>query len=622
MKLNLSLNYKKMVNSLKKSKLSKRVSSSLKKKKMIGGADLAAAGVMQDYNTEEMLISITPDISVDIAESGNNLKLSSAVPNTTYVCTNSVLQKYDTFDQLDISEYEKLFTELLKSIKGNPNNLVYNHFGMDTTGLNNNAEGVIMLPDNQEEMSNVLNELQTRFNKQYSQEIIILTDPLLNDIDDCIAIVYLFHVCLESLKLIKKVDSTFNLRIVINTCDVETIGEKRGGLCHIVAEKLVSYCTLKLDSQTIPRSDFQVIKEINSYDTISELSEYPNVTLFLIRGLRSQTNNLLQRLITKEKIIKIIANGADTFSQEDNSTPSNVRCGTKIHDGSDRAAIFNDYLNFIKQTKSVSFRCFPLKRVDRPFTFKIGDKGLKNEDGTFNNNPCLTVKSGEGERLLDLLDGIRTTLNTFSKTNAVLELTYDEMTNFVKIKEDEVIKPLGFGDIIFPNVNDKIIDPEYCQAYSDYGSFLIDLLAIMSSGRVIPETSKNQQRFLVQFTETITESYETITDAQNAQDNQIRFNFDKVVDHEKVLKALFDHSEALIDTYFGTGIDSPDPKIKNYKRKEAERLIYKYLSKTPGTVKNFDNGIYGKLSYRNEPPSVDDIPREWVDNIHPRNALL
>jgi hypothetical protein len=163
-------------------------------------------------------------------------------------------------------------------------------------------------------------------------------------------------------------------------------------------------------------------------------------TLFILRGV----GEFIVTLVTNQSKSKnIIAQGDDIINVlnakgKNIEVPSNVRFGFKEGAGYDMA--LTNYMQFITNcvNKNHKFYSFPLSREQRPFT-------IAKLDGV------ITHKAGE----LNIVDSLTGIMETLVKNN-LIELV----------------------ELLLPSTSSPIA--KYAVVYPKYGSFMVDLLCVMT----------------------------------------------------------------------------------------------------------------------------------------------
>ena len=498
------------------------------------------------------------------------------------------------------------------------------------------------------------------FTNVYGTEIYFLIDPLLNDIDDIIAFLYFFYLTISYIKAFKPTD-TITLNIILENIDLDKTTTFNKVLdvttilintCNKILETLnittilINLVTLK-ETQTYPpiekptfektiehmliavsgeiKSDIITLErdkesppaqESNTLSLSNTTSYQPiHKTFFILRGILNDTEDLIKFINdlapSDTNRINIIANGTDIFSHEDGSCPSNVRCGTKIKGyGLPRDIVFNKYTEFIKgiqQNNNIIFNCFPLKRVDRPFTVQF----VNDYKGETSIHEPQTIVSTNGEsdstELAKVLTLIRSTLKNIKMVPS----------NTYKSAAEVINDQFTFADICFPYINNKIGGGDTtnkiiqsCEAYKQYGSFLIDMITVMSN----PTKKTLHTRTLIMFKETLVlESFDTMEKIDKYFDDEVTIKLGP--NDESLLSRLYEHSNnALKECYNWNSATNKQFKSVHEFNLNLEqnklKLYSDFLSKTPGTLESLNRMIGGSKA-----PTT-------IELINPKNALL
>ena len=443
---------------------------------------------------------------------------------------------------------------------------------------------------------------QSEFYKTYGSEIYFLIDPLFNDIDDIIA--FLYFVCLsiecnvqvtlyldcDDIRQVNpgkhnEVSKTLDALIALTNIIIKKAGNTSIELIKFEHSKLpatkitpfektvpnpgIEYMlasfksdidlsdttgiTISIDKQSVPGKPEPGTVSLGGADP----SNKDLVTVFVLRGVGDHSIQLIDH-IKPNHTVNVIANGADIFSNEDGSCPSNVRFGTKIQesDNSIRDLVFQSYINFVE--KCNNFYCFPLKRQERPFTVEFEEAG----------ETIISKTSVSASDSPDQGVGYEKILN-----DAFIDIR-NELT---QIKTDLY----NLGDLCFPDKDNGIVQGG-CEAYKSYGSFLIDMITVMHAPL---GNEPLEQRTLCLFTESIDLSlFKTKQAIETYSDEQLAFQLDN-----GLLDRLYTHSKEALFCCYNQSADelgiSParasellaDSKIKKYT---------KYLSKTPSTLES------------------------------------
>ena len=293
-----------------------------------------------------------------------------------------------------------------------------------------------------------------------------------------------------------------------------------------------------------------------------------SITIFILRGILYDTLDLIKMIEGFKTVgkINIIANGADIFSHEDGSCPSNVRCGTKIKLSAhiSRKDVFDNYTIFIKKMKdipNVHFNCFPLKRVDRPFTVQF----IENTE-----YPIIASTNGDIESK-DIVSALQEIKNSLSETTTYV---FDGKT-------------YTLAELCFPNITDSIV--KSCEAYKQYGSFLIDMITVMSN----PSNITTHTRTLIHFEETINmDKFKTLKDIDDYNETELTI---KLAKDTTLIKRLCDHSIEALKTCYNwdprsnQNIIKEEDEFEDELKKNKLKLYSKFLSKTPGTLESSQN---------------------------------
>jgi hypothetical protein len=499
-----------------------------------------------------------------------------------------------------------------------PKNETLNHYGKLLGLLNKTIDlvnkPVNNKPVNNKPVNNAYLELlkahfqtetiqNTTFTNVYGNTIYFLIDPLLNDIDDIIAFLYFFYLTISHIKsfpesetiniiiMLEKIDSNFSkiddvTQAIISSCKNTLVKLE-------IATKIIISKSENASNKPVTKSEIRPDKEdmlisvegtviptgltkfttklpskkSNPSEATKPVLLQVSITIFILRGILYDTPALIQMIkgFKTAGKINIIANGADIFSHEDGSCPSNVRCGTKIKLSShiSRKDVFHNYTEFIKEMKdipNVHFNCFPLKRVDRPFTVQF----IENTE-----YPIIASTNGDIESK-DIVSALQEIKNSLS------EITTYEFNG----------KPYTLAELCFPNITDPIV--KSCEAYKQYGSFLIDMITVMSN----PSNITTHTRTLIHFEETINmDKFKTLKDIDDYNETELTI---KLAKDTTLIKRLCDHSIEALRTCYNWDPHSnknikEDAVFEDELKKNKLKLYSKFLSKTPGTLESSQN---------------------------------
>lgn len=500
-------------------------------------------------------------------------------------------QMYKNIENDSVENYIKFFKNLKISLEESSetknsetknSQFVVDHFQKLVSQNKKNLSGSTLTP--------LETNYQNLYIKTYGKEIHFLIDPLLNDIDDIIAFIYFYMLTYECFKDVPNISNNF-IKMVINIEDVAIVNSNlyenvekaatklydafkdRSKIINLEIKKFekptspslkrsenvnnVEYMLLSTNGR-IKSGDIKIQKTphirggsivnsgniVNRGKALLEQIRIDNekkdvhITIFLLRGIRTLSIETIKNLKKEDINIQVIANGADIFSNEDGSCPSNIRCGTKIREKKDteRKEIFNDYLNFINMCdeNKIKFFCFPLKRADRPFTVQF-------------------IKEIKEVETIDLL---------VSSVHSAESLR----TCLIELRE---ALPENIQQYCFPDTEDAIVKDS--DAYKQYGSFLIDLLSVMT----VPLQSELKIRTLIMFEETITNTYKTMSDIQKYSDEELTF----VLTQEELPK-IYKHSTDALELCYGYSVGGEshrvNSKIEEKDKKSFEELQLKY----------------------------------------------
>ena len=479
------------------------------------------------------------------------------------------------------------------------------------------------------------------FTSTYGRVVYFLIDPLFNDIDDVIAVLYFLCLAIECcppgplsqpyvtiyldcddinqvtplksaavnanvLALIKLLNiiiqkSTKNISLLnMNGAELRKPGTPVPFERDPSKEPGTEYMLMAFNAHDMKLNKEQV-KDINLSKLEIERPEPTqpkmsgvlvtdiDVTVFVLRGVADHANHLLEYINATYTKVNVIANGADIFSHEDGSCPSNIRFGTKIQEAehSIRKQIFDSYIKFVKQStqsttadSKTNFYCFPLKRSERPFTliFEESDTDIQAKTSISASTEVRTVSS---ENLNSTFISIR---NELSKIESGVH---------------------NLAEICFPDKDNLSVGG--CEAYKQYGSFLIDMITVMHAPREKPKLT----RTLCLFTEKIDLSvFKNKVAIEQYSDRELTFTI-----QPNLMKKLYQHSKEALSCCYGVPIDGLDtqlnaiPKLERYTR---------YLSKTPCTLES--SVMFA--AYNPKPMKFNETTGINVNLINPECSIL